>query len=507
VSAADEIRSGDAQLATLTKALRRRWPVVVLIPLMAIAVALVLSLSATKKYEASSKVYINQQNPVQNALDTTSQTPSDPERDLNSRVDLITVQAVADRVRKQLRLNVSDSDLLNEVTPEVQGTSDIVAIRVRDTQPRRAAAIANAFATQYVATRLESARGAILQAAQLAQHQLASLSPADRAAPQGSQLAQRLRELQIAATLQTGGIEIVSTAKPSFSAVSPRPKLAAALAGVLGLIFAVLVALGLELLDTRIRESADLDPERPLLASIPPPRRPGADDDFGVREAYATLATNLRFLNLGRDVSSLVITSPGPREGKTTASLWLSRALAELGLRVITLEADLRRPMFSSYTNTQRASVGLSTVLAGITDLEDVIVDIDAATWQPFDGSATGTYFSVVPCGPVPPNPLGLLSSPEMADTVKRARASADVVVIDTPPVGAVNDAVTVAELVDGIAVVVKVGQSRREPLTRSLSVLDRLPTPVLGFILTNGPREDRSYYGYDKAHPVGVPT
>jgi hypothetical protein len=51
------------------------------------------------------------------------------------------------------------------------------------------------------------------------------------------------------------------------------------------------------------------------------------------------------------------------------------------------------------------------------------------------------------------------------------------------------------------------VGQTRREPLTRSLSVLDRLPTPVLGFILTNGPREDRSYYGYDKAHPVGVPT
>lgn len=492
------------QLTLLAKALKRRWPLVLFVPLIAVAVALALTLNATKQYEATSKVYISEQNPVQGVLGTQGQSPSDPERDLNSRVQLITTQAVADRVRKQLGLRTSPSALLKHVKATIEGTSDIVSIKVRESDPAAAARIANAFATEYVASRLAATRGVITQAAQLAQRQLTSLSPAERNGPQGRQLAQRLRELQISAALQTGGIEIVGRARPPAGAASPRPKLAGAVAGVLGLLVGILLAVGLELADQRIRDIDELDHEKPILGTIPHFAGDRAEGAHGVavREAYATLATNLRFLNLGREVSSLTITSAGPREGKTTTCLGLAGALAKLGLRVVALEGDLRRPSFRAYTGIS-GMAGLSTVLAHVSDLEGTIVDVDAETWRPLepDAAATGPYFSVVPCGPVPPNPLGLLSSPDLVDVVKRTRAMCDVLIIDTPPVGLVNDAVAVAELVDGIAVVGRLRHSRRDALQRALELLGRLPTPVLGFVATDAPRRTRRYYGYGEEY------
>jgi capsular exopolysaccharide synthesis family protein len=490
------------QLAPYLKAVRRRWPLIVLMPLVAAVVALALSLSATKEYEATAKVFISQTNPVQNIVGQNQQPPQDAERDLNSKVSLIKLDSVAQAVKQKLGLSTPTDDLLKQVSTEIEGTTDLVDIVVTDPDPEQAAAIANAFATEFATARQASARGTIEEAVALAREQLASLTAGERNGPQGRELANQLRQLQIAAALQTGGIELASTASVPESPSSPKTKMNVAIALFLGLVLGLVAALAAEALDRRIKDEEDLDPfDKPVLAQIPRPRSGDIhEDDFALREAFSTLATNLRFFQLGRDVSAVMITSPAPREGKTTTTLGLSRALADLGLRVLTIECDLRRPMFSTYMDVQPRG-GLSTVLAGVTEFDRELIDIDASTLRPLEADAyeSRPYFTVLPAGPVPPNPQGLLSSSAMRDVMRRARASAEIVLLDTAPVGTVNDVVTLSELVDGVVLVSKLKQTRRDHIQRALRTLGNLPSPVLGFALTDAPRGSESYYGYDR--------
>jgi Mrp family chromosome partitioning ATPase len=156
--------------------------------------------------------------------------------------------------------------------------------------------------------------------------------------------------------------------------------------------------------------------------------------------------------------------------------------------------------MFSTYMDVQPRG-GLSTVLAGVTEFDRELIDIDASTLRPLEADAyeSRPYFTVLPAGPVPPNPQGLLSSSAMRDVMRRARASAEIVLLDTAPVGTVNDVVTLSELVDGVVLVSKLKQTRRDHIQRALRTLGNLPSPVLGFALTDAPRGSESYYGYDR--------
>lgn len=507
-------RNPQHQLAPYARAVRRRLPLVVLLVLVVVGSALAVSLTATKQYEATARIFLSQQNPVENILTTTgTQNPPDPERDLNSRLSLITTQGVAQKVIRDLRLRVSTDQLLKEVSAALEGTSNIAAIKVKDRNPRRAADIANAFAREYAASRQEAARRTIANAASLAQQQLAQLSPAERASAQGVELARSARQLQVAAALQSGQVEIVSRAEVPESPASPRPLLNALLAAILGSLLAVGLAIGIEFLDRRLKDLGEVDAYgRPLLGTIPdfPGSRPRAVvEDRETHEALLTLATNLRFFNLGQEVETLAITSPGPQEGKTSVTLGVARALSELGLRVVTLECDLRRPTFSRYTGGSDGA-GLSTVLAGVVSFDDALVDVAADTLRPLDGLAGRDvpYFSVLHAGPIPPNPQALLSSAEMAAVVRRARASADVVLLDTAPVDPVSDVVTIAELVGGIVLLARLGQTRRDTLDRALRTLDHLVTPVLGIVVTGIRRRPGERYGYDGAYaPTGRAT
>lgn len=494
------------QLAPYVKAIRRRAGLIALVTLAALGVSLALSLSATKVYTATARLFLHQGNPVSSIVNNGGdQSPADPQRDLNSRVSLITSQTVAQAVIDKLRLQTTTKKLLeDEVSADVAGDTDIAQVAVKDEDPNQAAKIADEFAAQYVANRQEAARATILEAAKLAQSQLDQLTPEERNGAQGRELARRARELQINAALQTGNVEIVDRAQVPADPSSPRTALSAIVAVILGLLVGLALAVGLEFLDRRLRDVDDVEVyNRPILASVPTHSGGIAEafeSDFAVREAFLTFATSLRFFNLGREVNVLAITSPGPGEGKTSATLGLSAALTSIGLRVITIESDLRRPMFSEYVGLNTGA-GLSTVLAGVSTFEHQLIDIDARTLHPIGGSGTGDvpYFSILPAGPIPPNPQGLLSSPEMANVIARARAMADVVLLDTAPIGTVNDVVTLAELTNGIALLVRLGATRRDALVHALRILDNVSAPVLGFVVNGARRGGAKYYGYDK--------
>lgn len=481
------------------RAVRRRWLFVVLVATLTTAVSLAVSLSGQKQYDASVDLLLRGQEPINALLQPGAGGSTDPERDLNTEVQLIKVAGTADVARRKLGLDRSAKALLDQVTTETSSTSNLVTLTVRDPDPGLASQIANAFADAYVEVRVNSARRRYTQAAQLAQQQLLQLSPADRRTPQGLELEARRRELQIAAALQTGGAEIVRRASIPTSAARPRPKLSGALGLFLGLLLGVGLALLRELVDRRFKDEDTVQAffDIPILAAIPRSARRGrGSEDPAQREAYGLLAANLRLSMATRGSRVLMITSSGPGEGKTSATFGVARACARLGLKVIAIEGDLRHPTFSRFTDVS-SSPGLAGVLDGSTMMARALIRVDVDTLRSATDGAKDRLGSVgiLPAGVLPPNTQETFSQPAMGDAIEAARSLADVVLIDTAPVGTVNDAVPLANLADGVVLVVRLNQTTKDAGRRALRVMNNVDAPLEGVVLTDAGAAERSVY------------
>ena len=344
-------------------------------------------------------------------------------------------------------------------------------------------------------------RSQLEDAADVTRASIGRLSPEEEASEQGRDLRAELRRLEILAAAQRGGVEVAEEAEVPTDPAKPKPLLNGILAFILGFGFAVAIAVAMEFIDRRLKDEEDVENAfgLPILATIPRPGRraqtvvPG--EDRGQFEGYSALATNLRFFELGPELESIMITSPGPSEGKTSVTLGTARALAALDLRVIAIEADLRRPTFAKYGIGRGA--GLSTVLAGVSDVDSTLIEVDASSLTRVDGtaSARARTFHVLPAGPVPPNPQALLARPMMTHVIEDARAMADVVLVDVPPLGTVNDPITLANLVDGVVLVAHLGRTTRDASRRTLRLLANVDARMLGVTVT-GANPGEGYYG-----------
>jgi capsular exopolysaccharide synthesis family protein len=213
------------------------------------------------------------------------------------------------------------------------------------------------------------------------------------------------------------------------------------------------------------------------LITLSDPRSPAA-------EAYRTLRTNLYFSGLDKPIHALVVTTVAPVEGKAVSLANLAVALAQGGQRVILADCDLRRPHQHELFGVSNAR-GLTTML-----LED------AALQSPPLVETGVAGLALLPSGPLPPNPAELLASAKMNAVIDALRAGADVVLFDAPPVIAVTDAALLASKVDGIALVVHAGRTRREHVQRARELLEKAHIRIVGAILENAP-EDSSLGGY----------
>ena len=476
-------------------------PLILLLTGVVTAVAVVLSLAQTKEYEASARVVLSQTDPINNIIDTAQPVNYDPEAARNTLVSLIKLEPVAEAVVAAEDLDYTADEVLDKVTTEVESNSDIVLIKALDPDPETAAAIATGFAEQYQLYREETVRAQLEEAANVTRANIEGLSPEEETSDQGRDLRAELRQLEILAAAQRGGVEVAETADVPTDPAKPKPLLNGILAFILGFAFAVALAVAIEFIDRRLKDEEDVENAfgLPILATIPRPARrsqtivPG--EDRGQFEGYSALATNLRFFELGPELESIMITSPGPSEGKTSVTLGTARALAALDLRVIAIEADLRRPTFANYGIGRGA--GLSTVLAGVSDVDSSLIEVDASTLARVDGttSARARTFHVLPAGPVPPNPQALLARPMMTHVIEDARAMADVVLVDVPPLGTVNDPVTLANLVDGVVLVAHLGRTTRDASRRTLRLLANVDARKLGVVVTGG-APGEGYYG-----------
>ena len=190
----------------------------------------------------------------------------------------------------------------------------------------------------------------------------------------------------------------------------------------------------------------------------------------------------------------MLITSPSPGEGKTTVALGTAAALSRLGLRVIAIEADLRRPAFGRQIRLPRGA-GLTGVISGATTLAEALVWVGSDSLQ--QTTHTGAdAFAVLPAGALPANAQRTLSEPSVAALLDAARELADVVLIDSPPIGTVNDALALAGLVDSIAIVARLNLTTSDAVRRALRGLRNLDDKLAGVVITaadNSPKD--SYY------------
>jgi len=202
-----------------------------------------------------------------------------------------------------------------------------------------------------------------------------------------------------------------------------------------------------------------------------------------VAEAYHALRTNIQFSSLDTELRTLLVTSAGSGEGKSTTLANLAVAMAEGGGRVLAVDCDLRR-----------SSLHTLFGLPNTRGLTNVILD-EAAGALPLQDTPIANL-KVLTSGPLPPNPSELLGSRRMTRVLEVLRDAADTVLFDAPPVVAVSDAALLAPRVDGVLLVVDAGQTRRDWARRARAQLEKVNARVLGVVLNNVPL-DSQLYGY----------
>ncbi|MEH7568513.1 CpsD/CapB family tyrosine-protein kinase [Priestia megaterium] len=203
-----------------------------------------------------------------------------------------------------------------------------------------------------------------------------------------------------------------------------------------------------------------------------------------VAEQYRTIRTNIQFSNVDQDIKTIVVTSSGAEEGKSTTTSNLATVYAQQGLNVLLIDADLRKPT-GHYTFRLENHIGLTNVLTRQSTLAQAVQESEIP------------HLSVLTSGPIPPNPSELLASVQMAELLKEMKEQFDMIIFDTPPILAVADAQILANQVDGTILVVSSGKTEKDAALKSKELLSNAKGKLLGVVLNNRKVEEGNYYYY----------
>ena len=354
-------RSTDINVSQALRVFRERKWVIICVAVLALAVSLALSVRKTPEYRATAEV-VMQTNSLDKVLfgDQVFEI-IDEQRALMTAAGLVKLDQVAERVKSNLGTSRSTRSLQNMVSVTASATADIISISAQSTSASEAANVANSFARQFVLFRQATDRATLQNARAEVQAQFDAMTPQEQASAGGLTLSQKIEELAVLESMQTGGFGMARVATPPSSAFSPRTRRNAAIALVLGLVGGLMVAILLHFVDRRMKDEETFEREFgvPIIASVPLVGRRASskhkkrsralvgfsDPGSPVIEAYRTLRSNLKFFEVNRRIKTILVTSALPREGKTITAINLALTLAMSGHRVIILEGDLRRPM------------------------------------------------------------------------------------------------------------------------------------------------------------------
>nr|WP_157256215.1 CpsD/CapB family tyrosine-protein kinase [Bacillus timonensis] len=203
-----------------------------------------------------------------------------------------------------------------------------------------------------------------------------------------------------------------------------------------------------------------------------------------ISEQYRTIRTNVQFSTVDEELQTLMVTSSGPGEGKSTTTNNIAIVFAQQGKKVLLVDADLRKPT-SHYSFRTENYVGLTNVLTKQSSLIDAVQVTDQENLY------------LLTSGPVPPNPAELLGSKSMNEFLKNAKEGFDLIIFDTPPVLAVTDAQILANKCDGVVMVVSSGKTENEAAVKAKELLVSAQAKLLGVVLNNKSQKESQHYYY----------
>jgi capsular exopolysaccharide synthesis family protein len=310
----------------------------------------------------------------------------------------------------------------------------------------------------------------------------------------------RLKDIELSGLLRTSNVRVLDTARPILAPVKPNVRRNLMMGLVMGLLAGLGMAFLLELLENSVATQADVE-ERLGLAflgvvpRIEGDRAPRERDLFVHREPKSSVAeccrairTNLLFMSPDKPFKTMLVTSSGPQEGKSTTCINLGVAMAQSGNRVLLLDTDMRRPRLHRAFGVPN-ELGISSLVVGEGTLEAAVKSTEVP----------GLF--VLPCGPLPPNPAELLHTQAFAELLKQAAGKFDRVILDSPPINAVADAAVLATQTDGVLLVLKAGKTNREAARRALRSLADVQARLYGAVLNDvdlrAPRYGDSYLAY----------
>lgn len=501
-----------------------RWLwLIVLGALLAGGAAYINSRSIQPVYSASVTLLINQAPNSTNVTDYSSLITS--ERLARTYAQLLRTPKVLEQVARELDL---------PGTPGVQvslvNDTQLLNVSVEDTDPDRAAAVANKVAEVFsqmieaqqraryaslkesLEERIKQTENDIAETQAMIDGMNASLSfpsDADLSRLQTAltqyrntyaNLLGNLAQVRLAEAQAVSSVEVVQEARPRRSPIRPRTRDNTLLAAMVGAMLAVGAAFLIEYLDDTVKSPDDVEqiarvaplgvigriegealPQK--LVTYHSPRSP-------ISEAYRVLRTNIQFGSVDKPLRSLLVTSSEPVEGKSNTAANLAVALAQAGQRVVVVDADLRKPTLHKYFELTNDH-GLTTAL--LNGQSPIQTHLQASEVD---------NLRVLSSGPLPPNPAELLGSRRLGQIVEELKQEADVIIFDSPPLLPLADAALLSSQVDGTLLVADAGATRRGSLARALTVLQSASAHVLGVALNRFmPSRSGYYYSYRYYH------
>jgi len=504
---------------------RRKWTIIVVV-VVVLALGAVMSYRKSPVYEATASLLLRAQSENSVLAEASS---SDPERRVQNEAELIRGARTAAEAERRLGFGAG-------VGVSAGGDSDVIEITATASDPDRAALIANTYAEAHRDLRKQDSLALLTSAREEVQRQLDGI---DQALAQATQRvadlqAQRAVELDpgVQADLdkqinqaiqdrdtvlhsrdpytnqlgdldveedlarQNAPLQILAPASAPGSPISPNHRQDLTVTLVLGLLLGIAVAFVQEHLDDSVRNVNDLAKVTgglPSLAIIPrhestpegemPPILTATKPMSHTAESYRSLRTSVEFLALEKRMQTIQVTSAQAGEGKTSTVVNLAVAFAQAGEKVIVVDCDLRRPRLHEYFGLDR-HLGFTSVLLNERNLEEVV-----RVAPGFDN------LQVLCSGPLAPNPSELLGGERFAEIVRKLSTDHTVVLIDSPPVLPVTDALVLSRVADATIVVASSGVSSKRRFARSVDSLRQVGAPLVGSVLNSAPLDVA--YGY----------
>ncbi len=321
------------------------------------------------------------------------------------------------------------------------------------------------------------------------------------------QVTQRHKEVDLTGLERGNNVRVLDRAIASTGPVSPNLRMNVSLGIAFGLLIGFVLAMAIEALDNTVKtpEAAEDLVGAPLLGLLPllTDAKHRLTDEAPSRdlivyreptslaaEACRSIRTNLMFLSAQKEVQLFVVTSPGPRDGKTTAAISLAITMAQAGARVLLVDTDLRKPRIHKSFGLN-ADKGVSTAIMGEATVKDLIVHSEIPN------------LDVLPCGPIPPNPAELLHTERFRAILAECRGEYDKVILDSSPTGPVTDPAIIGSLTDGVVLVLRAGHTTREAASHARRHLTDAGAHILGLVVNQTDRKGGRYgYGYSYYTP-----